>query len=172
MTASNSPSYQYFIAPFDHNLDTTNSGKIDYSLIKDSQTLNKIGEEISSLYYSSTVNFMPTNAFIAAWDSVPPYYLANSMASTKSGYVSYQIILTTHDLDSFLTINYGSLGFKALNGYYFQYGPSRLNISKTNPMFSSNVGVNGKWIHHLSSLHLLLIKVHLIKKIRVVNRND
>ena len=132
---------QYLIAPFKHDLTTVNTGNIYYRLISDAQSLNQIGLEISSL--KNGVNFMPTNAFIVTWDTVPSF-----LSAIFSGYVSFQIILSTDGLNSFLTINYGSLGFWAFYGYYFQYGYTTISIN--NPELSSNVGVNGKWIYNLS----------------------
>ena len=142
----NSITYQYLIAPFRHDLSTIYTGNIYYRLISDAQSLNQIGVEISSLYYLNTVNFIPTNAFIVTWDSVP-YYTYYGSANPS---VSFQIILSTDGSNSFLTVNYGSLGFSASDGHYFQYGAYKTTISLNNPMFSSNVGINGKWIYHLS----------------------
>ena len=134
------------IAPFHHDLDSTIHGDIFFRLINDSQTLNQIGQEISSLYYLNTLNFIPTNALIVTWDSVAPW------DTSISGYASFQAILSTDDSNSFLTINYGTLDFGAEYGFYIQDGSSYYTIiSKTNPKFSSNVGVNGKWIYHLSN---------------------
>ena len=81
------------------------------------------------------------------WDTVPPYY------SEPNPYASFQLIISTDGSNSFLTINYGSLGFRASNGYYFQcgaYSTCYTTISNTNPEFSSNVGINGKWIYNIS----------------------
>ena len=91
---------------------------------------------------------MPSNAFIVTWDNVP-----SSLAITKSyPNASFQIILSTDGSNSFLTINYGSLGFNASFGYYFQYGSNKTNI--TNPEYSSNVGVKGKWIYNIGNLKI------------------
>ena len=147
-TSSISPSNNYFIAPFAHDLSTMSKGNIYYRLINESPTLSQIGLEISSLYYLNTINFIPTNAFIVTWDSVPSY------GSSYSGYVSFQIILSTDGSNSYLTINYGSLGFSASKGYSFQYGSGSYDetiISTSNPELSSNVGVSGKRIYHLST---------------------
>ena len=138
------PSYHNFIAPFAHDLSTYSNGNIYYRSISDLQTLNQIGSEISSLCFLNTVNYMPTNAFIATWDAVPPY----SLSSPANTFASFQLIISTDGSNSFLTINYGSLGFGASSGYYFQYGYTTISIN--NPELSSNVGVNGKWIYHLS----------------------
>ena len=145
-TSSISPSNNYFIAPFAHDLDTTKSGAIYYRLINDSQSLKQIGQEINPSKYSNTVDFMPSNALIVTWDSVAPFN--NSI----SGVASFQVILSTDGSNSFLTINYGSLGFSAYYGYFFQYGSTKFTL--TNPKYSSNVGVNGKWIF---SIRMLLI---------------
>ena len=140
------PSNKYFIAAFNHDLSTSGKGSIYYRLINNSQTLNQIGLEISSLYYLNTLNFMPTNAFIVTWDSVAPYH------SEPNPYASFQLIISTDDSDSFLTLNYGLLGFAADNGYKFQYGSYKTTtITSSNPEYSSNVGVSGKWIYHLSN---------------------
>jgi hypothetical protein len=154
MTNSYYPVENFFIAPFDNDLDSTKNGTISYRKINDPQTLSLMGQEISSLYYLDTLNFIPTSAFIVTWDSVAPY------EASISGNVSFQAILSTNGSNSFLTINYGKLDFGAEYGYYFQNGSTRITISKTNPMFSSNVGVNGKWIYHLSNLLLLKIKIN------------
>ena len=105
------------------------------------------------------INFMPSNALIVTWDSVAPY------SSSISGFASFQAILSTDGSHSFVTINYGTLDFRATYGYYFQFEYTQVIISRTNPEFSSNVGVNGKWIYHLSNfiLLLLLIKNNLKK---------
>ena len=97
---------------------------------------------------------MPSNALIVTWDSVAP------CSSSISGFASFQAILSTDGSNSFLTINYGTLDFRATYGYYFQYEYTRVIISRTNPEFSSNVGVNGKWIYHLSNLLLLKMKIN------------
>ena len=140
------PSYQYFIAPFSHNLATNINGNIFYRSTRNSHTLNLIGQEINSLKYSNTVNYMPTNAFIVTWDTVA------SADTQPNPYASFQIILSTDGSNSFLTINYGTLGFTADYGYFFQYGSTKFTL--TNPKYSSNVGVNGKWIF---SIRMLLI---------------
>ena len=143
---NSSPYYYYFIAPFNHDLETTYYGNIYYGSTNNAQTLNQKGQEINSLKYSNTVNFIPTTAFIVTCDSVP-YYTYYGSANPS---VSFQIILSTDGSNSFLTVNYGSLGFSASDGHYFQYGAYKTTISLNNPMFSSNVGINGKWIYHLS----------------------
>lgn len=141
--------YMNYIAPFVHDLITTSTGSIYYRTINDSQSLNAIGQEINSLKYSNKTNFMPTNAFIVTWDAVPPY----SSSSPANTFASFQLIISTDGSNSFLTLNYGPLDFVASNGYFFQYGSNKI-ISITNPQFSSNVGVNGKWIYNLSNLLL------------------
>ena len=126
------------------------NGTIYYRSTNDTQTLSEIGLEISSLYYLNSSSFNPTNAFIVTWDSVAPW------ASLRSGFVSFQAILSTDGLNSFLTINYGKLDYSASNGYYFQYGSYYsayyTTISKSSPELSSNSGVNGKWIFKLGNL--------------------
>ena len=139
------PKYMNFIAPFDHDLDTTRNGNIYYRSTNIAQTLNQIGQEINSLKYSNRTNYMPTNAFIVTWYTVP-YYI--SLSTSSNVYESFQIILSTDGSNSFLTINYGTLGFSASGGNYFQYGSTRFTF--TNPEYSSNVGANGKWIFPIS----------------------
>ena len=143
-----------FIAPFDHDLTTIYNGSIYYRLTNNASTLNQIGQEINSLKYSNTVYFMPTNALIITWDSVP-YYTYYGSANV---YVSFQLIISTDGSNSFLTINYGPLGFNASGGYYYQYGYSLYSLyitfSSSNPELSSNVGVNGKWIYNISNSKL------------------
>ena len=92
---------------------------------------------------------MPTNAFIVTWYNVP-YYITSYTSSNV--YASFQLIISTDSSNSFLTINYGSLGFDASDGYRFKYGSSKTTIASTNPEFLSNVGVSGKWIFNLSIL--------------------
>ena len=146
MTNSIDPSNKYFIAPFADDLSTSKKGNIYYRLINNSQTLNQIGLEISSLYYLNKTSFVPTNAFIVTWDAVPPY--SSSPANT---FASFQLIISTDGSNSFLTINYGSLGQSADNGYKFQYGSYKsTTISSSNPEYSSNVGVSGKWIFEMN----------------------
>jgi hypothetical protein len=153
MSSYISPSNLYFIAPFAHDISTRVNGNVYYRLINDTQTLNQIGLEISSLYYLNTLNFIPSNAFIVTWDTIAAYDLL------ISGYVSFQIILSNDNSKSFLTVNYGTLDFTASDGYYFQYGyyyPGfYTTIGNSNPDFSSNVNVNGKYIYHLSILLFL-----------------
>ena len=149
MTYNLFPSYQYFIAPFSHDLDTTKNGTIYYRTINDLPTLGQIGHEINSLKYSNKTIFKPANAFIVTWETVAPY------DTSKSGYVSFQIILSTDGSNSFLTINYGSLGFHASDGYYFQcgsYSGCYTTISGSNPELSSNVAMKGKWIYNISKI--------------------
>ena len=140
------PKYMNFIAPFDHDLVTTKNGTIYYRLVNATQDLSQIGLEISSLYYLNTLYFLPTNALITTWDSVAPWDVS------IKGFASFQAILSTDGLKSFLTVNYGTLNFSASGGYYFRYGPSNnyTSISKSRPESSSNVGVSGKWIFPLS----------------------
>jgi hypothetical protein len=139
----------YFIAAFAHDLDTTRNGYIYYRLTNNQQILNQIGQEINSLKYSNTTNYMPTSAFVVTWESVA------SFDTSISGYVSFQISLSTDGSSSFLTINYGTLGFTADYGSYFQcgsYSTCYTTISNTNPEFSSNVGSKGKWIYNISKI--------------------
>ena len=157
----------YFIAAFDHDLDTTSNGDMYYRFTNNQQTLNQIGQEINSLNYLNKTNFMPTNAFIVTWDSVA------SWDTSKSGYVSFQVILSTDGSNSFLTINYGSLGFSADYGNYFQcgsYSGCYNAISSGYPELSSNVGVNGKWIYNISKLFKL--NFIFLNKARLVYLNE
>ena len=141
------PGNSYFVAPFAHDLSTISNGSIYYRLTNNATILNQIGLEISSL--KNVVNFAPTNALIVTWDKVAAF------SWPINGYVSFQIILSTDGSNSFLTINYGSVEFSPSNGYSFQCGPDcYTSISNTNPEYSSNVGVNGKWIYNISNSKL------------------
>ena len=104
------------------------------------------------MYYLNNSSFRPTNAFIVTWDTIAPF------SPSITGYVSFQIIILTDGSSSFLIMNYGSLGFTVLNGYYFQYGSftsgNYTAVNSTDPTTSSNVGVNGKWIYRLGIFFL------------------
>ena len=91
----------------------------------------------------------PTNAFIVTWDTVAP------TSTELNPYASFQVILSSDGSNSFLTINYGSLGFEASGGYYFEcgsYSGCYTSITSGNPELSSNVGVDGKWIYNISNI--------------------
>ena len=143
-TAYINPGNSYFVAPFAHDLSTVSNGSIYYRITNNASILNQIGLEISSL--KNGVHFTPTNAFIVTWDTVAAF------SWPINGYVSFQIILSTDGSNSFLTTNYGAIVFSPSNGYSFQCGPDCYTyISNTNPEYSSNVGVDGKWIYNISN---------------------
>lgn len=142
------PSGQNIIAPLVYDLYSAAGGDITYKSygLNDIATLNIIGTEINQLL---NANFIPNNLFVITFDAVKAF--------SVSGTVSFQIILSTDSIKSYLTVNYGHLDFYCDLTPYYQYvinnvlGQNSFSCSAT----SSNVNVNGKWVYPLFGILLL-----------------
>ena len=93
-------------------------------------------------------SFTPTNAMIITFDSMDPIQFK----------LSYQIILSSDSVSSFLIVLYKYCEYDTRNGfglvtpgvYYIENGQQRV-IQMSNPCISSNVGVAGMWIFQVGN---------------------
>ena len=156
-----SPSFKFpatdksLITLFWSDLCTQISGNIFYRSIMNTATLNLIGNEVSSSLIG--VNFSPINAFVITYDSVPHYSV------NIKGNVTIQIIISTDNIQSFLTINYGDLYLNSSTFYepIYQFANDMAYYGKKNLFPSiyvsritdgfrqSNVNQSGKFIYQL-----------------------
>lgn len=145
------PSDKNVIAVFIYDLYTVRSGNITYRSINDSATLDLIGSEITNLLRLN-FDFIPSNAFVITFDSVAPF--------SGNGNVSFQIIISTDSIYSFLTVNYGNLFISPKYESFYQYPNNTVYIGKKYiPCSSSqsNVNRNGTFIYQLYSNKFLFL---------------
>ena len=141
------PTDKNIIAAFVYDFYTVRSGNITYRSISDSATLNLIGNEVTTLLGLSS-NFVPSNAFVITYDSVTAW------SPSIDGNVTFQILISTDGIYSFLTINYGDLFLTTATEPFYQYVNNTDYIGKKNfPISSSqsNVNQSGKYIYQLYS---------------------
>ena len=141
------PADKNIIAPFVYDLYTVRGGNISYRSINDTVTLNFIGNEITTLLGLS-FSFIPSNAFVITYDSVTAW------SPTIDGNVTFQILISTDGIYSFLTVNFGDLLFGPTTSPFYQYVNNTIFIGKkTFPCSSSqsNVNQNGTFIYQLYS---------------------
>ncbi len=81
------------------NISTLDSGTVCYRSINDSTTLSLVSQLVISLFGANGYfQFSATNAFVATWNTVP----------FENTTVSFQIVLVTDDLFSFLIFLFGN----------------------------------------------------------------
>jgi len=112
--------------------------------------LTLIGNQISQHFAS----FSPTNAFIITYDNVVQCCNVNSLVS------SFQIILSTDSVSSFVTIIYDTCLSGSGTPYYtgLDYIDQNQQFNQmiiSNPCGSSNVGVTGLWIFYVKAKRYL-----------------
>ena len=151
------PTDKNIIAVFVYDLYTVRGGNILYRSINDTATLNFIGNEITSLL-GLDFNFMPSNAFVITYDSVAAW------SPSIDGNVTFQILISTDGIYSFLTVNLGDLFITTSNQPFYQYVYNTNFIGKkTFPLT-----LNEKYIFQLYSNKISLNKFFFKNNIKIL----
>ena len=90
------------IAPFWDNIDITNGGNITYRQVSDNNTLQKIHQEISTLY-PGLGNARPRLVFLATWEHVP----SNHAIAPSTDRNTFQVYVASNGTWTIVRFCYG-----------------------------------------------------------------
>ena len=138
-------------------METKKGGDLFYGLRMDEPTLNKIACDIHK-GYPSFINFKPLYALVTTWQNMKPQ--ESRLSKQKNN--TFQAVLATNGLYSFIIFNYGQMswpnnnssGETFVSGY--NLGEEDAYYAMTNVSSelyaSSNVGIPSKWIFRVDTI--------------------
>ncbi|XP_043093108.1 alpha-tectorin-like isoform X2 [Puntigrus tetrazona] len=133
------------IAPLWTDLYNVNGGTISYREDTSSAVLTQVTQAVNQ--YFPRVPFTASSAFVATWNQVP--YI------TGGGDVTFQVVLVSNGVRSFVLINYGDIA-QTSQSWLARYDTVDSIDSFTIPAASppelsssSNINVNGRWSFHV-----------------------
>ena len=103
---------------------------------------------------ANQISFSPSRVYIITWDQVSAY------GGTKSATNTFQAVISTDGIASFLIFNFGSLsllsksiqiGGNSGDGVNFYKFPDNLTANISSLSTLSNVNVPGKWVFKVDS---------------------
>ena len=139
--STSTTSFSNYIAPlYTLDLSLATCGSIWYREVKDQQSLSQIQTEVNT-YLNPKVYFLPSKVFVVTYDQI----------CDLKGLISiFQIIIASDDLDQhYFFMNFAAISTPGLNGYGYENpnNNSLVDYSLSDPVYSSNVNLPGKWIY-------------------------
>jgi hypothetical protein len=134
-------------------METDRAGEVLYGLRTDESSLKKIACDIHKSY-PSFINFKPLYALVVTWYNMKP--AESKLSKNKNN--TFQAVLATNGLYSFVIFNYGKLNWPDsketfISGYNLGEGDTYYAMTNVSSELytSSNVGIPSKWIFRVDT---------------------
>ncbi|XP_047672157.1 alpha-tectorin-like isoform X20 [Tachysurus fulvidraco] len=133
------------IAPFWTDIDNRGNGVISYQQFTSGSVLTQATQDINQ--YFPQLSFNATWVFVATWDRVAYFSYSNTETS-------FQVVLISNGLSSFILMNYGVIapttrnvqaGYDTVDSSYYFSIPGSFQYNYQSFTYSSNVNVTGRW---------------------------
>jgi len=147
------PMFVPLIAVFWNDLNPLTNGQIYYRESSRKSDLSKAKEDVLKSN-SNFASFSPSRAYVLTWDKIAAY--GSSSLATNS----FQAVIATDGIISFLIFNFGSLsliskftqiGGNSGDGVNFYKFPEVLSTNISSLSSLSNINVPGKWVLKIDS---------------------
>nr|XP_022329841.1 sushi, nidogen and EGF-like domain-containing protein 1 [Crassostrea virginica] len=149
------------IAPFWTDIDTRQGGYLYYRTTTQSAILQRGTNKIRSLF-PNIFHFSASWMMVVTWEDVAAYGCSPSGTITCQQWNTFQLVLITNGIQSFVVFNYNKItwtkssqvGFNAGDGVNYFAVPGSMTDSMLNLPQMSNIGIPGQFVFRVDQTNI------------------